>query len=433
MAALVLAGGAIYGLPYLRQSYHGPMLEALGITHTELGILNASFGLVALLCYFPGGFLADRFPARHLLVVSLLGTGAGGVLFSTLPGYGWVLVIHAFWGVSSILTFWAALIRATRSWAGPTEQGRAFGLLDGGRGLVEAIIAALALVVFGYFENASVGLSAVLLSYALACFFAAAMVWRFIPSRSPSSGGEAKGRSSGAGATPEADGGTSGTLGAISTVARRPVVWLLASVILLAYAGYWGTFDFAAFALDGYGTSDVYAAGLGTFRLWIRPAAAIAAGAIADRVRPSRAVAAGFVMMSLGYAAFALVPPGALATLWVKTAVVALAAFALRGIYFALMEEGQIPMAYTGTVVGLVSVVGYTPDVVQPLAVGVLLDTFPGAAGHRVYYAILASLAVLGAIAALAVPRAAASQFVLGRRRPPERSPEGSYERETDS
>lgn len=39
------------------------------------------------------------------------------------------------------------------------------------------------------------------------------------------------------------------------------------------------------------------------------------------------------------------------------------AVFALRGIYFALLQEIKTPKHLTGSTVGLVSLVGYTPDI----------------------------------------------------------------------
>ena len=53
--------------------------------------------------------------------------------------------------------------------------------------------------------------------------------------------------------------------------------------------------------------------------------------------------------------------------------------FALRGLYYAIMEEGQVPLAYTGSAVGLVSVIGYTPDIFMGPLMGYLLDSAPGA------------------------------------------------------
>ena len=90
------------------------MRDVLHLDNTQVGFLNSMFGLLALICYFPGGWLADRFSARKLLVVSLLATGLGGLYLATVPSYAELLALHAFWGVASILTFWAALIKATR-------------------------------------------------------------------------------------------------------------------------------------------------------------------------------------------------------------------------------------------------------------------------------------------------------------------------------
>jgi sugar phosphate permease len=50
----------------------------------------------------------------------------------------------------------------------------------------------------------------------------------------------------------------------------------------------------------------------------------------------------------------------------------------------------------TGTAVGLVSVVGYTPDIFMGPINGYLTDTYPGALGHQYFFGVLAGFAVLG-------------------------------------
>ena len=62
------------------------MLEAFGFSNTQLGDIFAVYGVTAMLAYFAGGVIADRFPARNLMTVSLLATAAGGVYMSTYPG-----------------------------------------------------------------------------------------------------------------------------------------------------------------------------------------------------------------------------------------------------------------------------------------------------------------------------------------------------------
>ena len=82
----------------------------------------------------------------------------------------------------------------------------------------------------------------------------------------------------------------------------------------------------------------------------------------------------------------------------INAAVVSLAVFALRGIYFALLEEGGVPTAVTGTAAGVVSAIGFTPDVFMPLIGGVLLDAYPGVAGYQVLYGFIAVLCAAGAV-----------------------------------
>jgi nitrate/nitrite transporter NarK len=62
-----------------------------------------------------------------------------------------------------------------------------------------------------------------------------------------------------------------------------------------------------------------------------------------------------------------------------------------------------IPLALTGTVTGIVSVIGYTPDIFIPLAGGALLDGHPGALGYRYLFICINVLCVLGLLAAIII------------------------------
>ena len=81
------------------------------------------------------------------------------------------------------------------------------------------------------------------------------------------------------------------------------------------------------------------------------------------------------------------------------------AVFALRGIYFALLEENRTPPYLTGAAVGLVSLVGYTPEVFFAPITGRILDANPGAAGFRHYFLFLAGTALLGIVIILLLLR----------------------------
>lgn len=386
MASLMLAGESVYMLPYMRKTFQTSMEQVLAISATELGLLNTVFGVLALLCYFPGGWLADRFPARNLLALSLLCTGLGGLYMATIPPYAGLLVLHAFWGLTTILMFWAALIKATRAWGAVNEQGRAFGLLEGGRGLVGAALASVATGVFALSSTVSDGLIAVILVYSLTAMGAGAAVWMLIP----------------AGTDKSAHSGVHSmrldSLVKIGDALQLPQVWLLAVIILAAYMLFIGTYDLPGFAERGFDQSKVFGAALATFRDWLRPLAAIAAGFLADRVRPTRVVGGAFAILSVTYGSLLLMPAehALLRLLWVQVTVTAVAVFALRGVYYALLTETGIPMRVTGTAVGIVSVIGYAPDVFSHLLAGWLVDSQSGVIGYQHYFGVLAIVALIG-------------------------------------
>jgi sugar phosphate permease len=81
------------------------------------------------------------------------------------------------------------------------------------------------------------------------------------------------------------------------------------------------------------------------------------------------------------------------------------AVFALRGIYFALLEENRTPPYLTGAAVGLVSLVGYTPEIFFAPITGRILDANPGLVGFRHYFLFLAGTAMLGIVVVLVLLR----------------------------
>ena len=102
----------------------------------------------------------------------------------------------------------------------------------------------------------------------------------------------------------------------------------------------------------------------------------MAVGWVADRllgIAPS--VATCFALLIAAYATFIFVPPSRdLVWLMAANMVISCAAFfALRGIYFALLEESGIPTHMTGTAVGVICFVGFTPEIFMPPLTGWLM------------------------------------------------------------
>lgn len=408
MLGLILAGEAVFALPFHVARFFRPtVLEVFSLSATELGAAQGIYGIVAMLAYFPGGPLADRFPARTLLAASLWTTALGGLYMASFPGFEGALLLWGFFGVTTILLFWAALIRATRDWGGRVSQGRAYGLLDSGRGLLAAGLASLGALLFslsfpdGYgaasFEDKREALRLIILGYAAVTALAGLIVWFALAGEKPD-------RERGAAKVPS----PAGRVGAnIVEVARLPAIWLQAVVIVCAYVGYKGFDNYSLFAVQAYELDEVQAAWVVTLGSWLRPVAALAAGLLGDRYTISRMTVLAFALLLASNLFFAATTPipGAISILLGNTLLACAAFFGLRGLYYALFEEAKVPAAVTGTAVGLVSVIGFTPDIFVNYVAGLLIDASPGVAGHQHFFWFLSAFSAAGVIASYVLMR----------------------------
>ncbi len=184
----------------------------------------------------------------------------------------------------------------------------------------------------------------------------------------------------------------------MATVMRRPVIWAQAAVIVCAYCGYKGLDNYSLYAVQVLGKDEVEGARLAALGSYIRPVAALVAGLLADRFTASRVIGWLFAFMLASFAVLYFVTPSGNSVLFLYSniAVSFFAVYGLRGVYFALLEETSTPKYLTGTSVGMVSFVGYTPDVFFGPISGRILDASPGVVGHQHYFLFLACIAALG-------------------------------------
>ena len=115
MAALIIAGETIFLLPFIVMRVFKPIIrDVFRISDLEIGEAQAIYGITALLSYFLGGFIADKWEAKGLLSISLILTSFGGIVMTTIPSVLVFKISYALWGVSTIFLFCSDLIKATR-------------------------------------------------------------------------------------------------------------------------------------------------------------------------------------------------------------------------------------------------------------------------------------------------------------------------------
>jgi hypothetical protein len=177
----------------------------------------------------------------------------------------------------------------------------------------------------------------------------------------------------------------------IKSVLKTPSVWLIMFIIISAYVGYKVTDIYSLYASDVMDFDNLEAANIGSLQLYLRPLVCLLIALFANKKSYIHLIIIGFIIMLVGALIFSLgiVQVDMNYVFFFSLIVVATGTYAIRALYFSLMQEGHVPLVLTGTAVGVISVVGYTPDIFASPVIGYLLDTYPGILGHQYVFSML--------------------------------------------
>ncbi|WP_417195653.1 MFS transporter [Bizionia sp.] len=398
---LILAGEAVFVLPFvLARIFRPTFLEVFAINNTQLGSCFSVYGIVAFVSYLFGGPLADKFKPNKLMAVALFLTALGGFYLASYPSLFLLHVLYGFWGFTTIFLFWAAMIKATRIWGGTNNQGIAFGFLDGGRGLTAALFGTLGVLLFSFFLTSNINDTSlserqsafrmVIIAISLIVSVIGVLVYFFLKNDTYSEQNSKISQKL--------------TLQNFKVIMKYPSVWLLMIIILCAYFGYKMTDVFSLYAKDVMKYDDIDSAQVGTYLLYMRPIIGVTIGLLADKTRASFWIVIGFLLMLCTSLIFSTTFINSNETILFVLSIIimAIGVYSARVLYFATLEEAKIPLALTGTAVGFISIIGYTPDIFAGPIIGYLLDASPGVLGHRHVFMTMAIFSFIGLLAAFA-------------------------------
>lgn len=392
---LLLATGAgiIFQLPYIRETFYVPIQNAMNLSNAQMGLLSSGYATMSLFSYFIGGIIADKFSARKLLTFSFIATGALGLWFSTFPGYTISRVIFVLMGISTIITYWSACIKATRMLGTEEEQGRLFGLQEGLRGIMNALLVFGMTAAFTHFADEVAGASAAIKVCSIVVIIIGILNFIFIEDTKKEENSESFIEV------------TKGMFKALLI----PRVWLLVAIVFTAYSVY-GLIAYATtFAQKFYGLSAASAATLGGIRYLIQGAGGIVGGFLADKLKSRfKVIIGGCIGLALSFGLFIVVPSKAsLCVMVVANFFVGLFfIYAVRSQYFAVHDDAGIPLNMSGRVSGIASCLGYTPDIFMYTLVGSWMDNY-GRTGYNMTWAYAMVAAVLCAIITFILSRIA--------------------------
>lgn len=383
---IVAAGGAIiYGLPYFRFDYYDAYLQAYHLTNTQMGIFGSVLGVFGMISYLFGGIVADRFSTRIILTVSLIGTGLGGLVHLLPLNFTALVCLYAFWGVSSLFAFWPACVKAVRILSGSGDQGKAFGFFEGGRGVAAGLMAILAVAAYrigaGRLENHMVGMKAVILFYSVLTILMGILAFFTVKDGKMERGDRLSVRD-------------------IISVLKLPAVWIIGFIMFCNYVFTLSLYYFTPYATEILGATVTFAAILAAMKRWFSLFGNVGGGYVTDKVGTGNTMLVSFLVMAAGTLAILLLPKGSSSILVFTILFLVIYVFynVNYAMTWAMMDEGAIPEKFTGTASGIISTIGYLPEIFCSLLAGVLIDRHPGPTGFRYYFGFLIVMLVLGAL-----------------------------------
>jgi len=383
---IVAAGGAIiYGLPYFRYDYYDAYLEVYHLTNTQMGVFGSVLGIFGMISYLFGGIVADRFSTRMILTVSLVGTGLGGFVHLLPLNFPALVCLYAFWGISSLFAFWPACVKAVRILAGSGDQGKAYGFFEGGRGIAAALMAMAAVAAFrigaGSIEDEVAGMKAVIIFYSVLTILMGVLAYLTVKDE-------------------HMDPSDRITFKGIGEVLKLPAVWIIGFVTFCNYVFTLSLYYFTPYATSILGASVTFAATLAALKRWFSLFGNIGGGYVTDKIGTGNMLLGSFLAMAVGTLAILLLPlnSGSIIAFTILFVIIYVFYNVNYAMTWAMMEEGAIPERLSGTAAGIISTIGYLPEIFCSVLAGILIDSNPGVDGYRQYFGFLIAMLLLGAV-----------------------------------
>ncbi|ARX32622.1 MFS transporter [Proteus mirabilis] len=389
---LILGGGTIFKLSSMKDVFYVPMQQDWGLSNTQIGFGFTIYAIIQTIGLFSSLYIADRFSKKILLPAGLIGVGLCGAYLSTLPPFTGYLIAFGAMAFFGEVVYWPVLLKSVRLLGNKEEQGRMFGFLEAGRGVVDVLVASGALYIFVLFGEGKAGMQAGLIYYTLATIIVGIITYFIVDNddkKETSSASEANRQ----------------VLEGIKNVVKCPNLWLASMSIFFVYSAYCGLTYFIPFLKDIYALPIALIGAYGIINQYaLKMIGGPLGGFLADKVAKSPTIYLKwtFLLSAIAMAIFIMLPHDSMNVYLGMTATLGFGAiiFSQRAIFFAPMDEIGTPRQYAGSAMAFGCIIGYMPSMFAYALYGSLLDNFEGIQGYNYVFSIMVTFSLLGFICA---------------------------------
>lgn len=390
----MLGAGTIYKLGFLKDAFYVPMQEFMGLSHTQIGTAMSIAGLISTFGFLASIYLTDRVSKKIMIPLSLIGICVCGICLSTFPSYPVFLLIYCLLAVCADMLYWPTMLKTVRLLGNEDEQGRMFGIMEAGRGLMDTIIAFGALGIFSALGSTATGLKMAILFYSVVPGVIGIIMYFLLE---PDNAPDAQTANA---ATKDVNANKRAWEGVVRALKNKNI-WLVSFNVFFVYSVYCGLTYFIPFLEEAYALPAALVGVYGIINQYgLKMLGGPIGGFITDKVLHSatRYLRIAFVIVGAILVVFSLLPHqsmgiflGMFITLTISACV-----YSIRAIFFAPMDEVHVPREITGSAMSMGSFIGYLPGAFMYAVYGGILDKFEGLTGYRIVYIIMAVFAAGG-------------------------------------
>ncbi|AXD45854.1 MFS transporter [Salmonella enterica] len=394
---LTLGGGTIFKLSSMKDVFYVPMQADWGLTNTQIGFGFTVYAVVQTVGLFSSLYIADRFSKKILLPAGLIGVGVCGAYLTTLPSFTGYLIAFGAMAFFGEVVYWPVLLKAVRLLGNRDEQGRMFGFLEAGRGVVDVLIASGALFVFVQFGEGKAGMQAGLVYYTLITILVGIITYFIVDSDDRT--------------IPRDDEDVNKQVfKGIKNVIKSPNLWLASFCIFFVYSAYCGLTYFIPFLKDIYALPVALVGAYGIINQYgLKMVGGPVGGYLADKIAHSPVIYLKwtFIISAIAMLLFIQLPHDSMNVYLGMTATLGFGAiiFSQRAIFFAPMDEIGTPREFAGSAMAFGCIIGYMPSMFAYTLYGSLLDNFSGIQGYNYVFSVMVAFSVLGFVCATLLTR----------------------------
>ena len=384
---LVLCSQFAFSVLAMKGALLPQMLELWQISKTQFGVLMSIYGIVHNIFYLALAWAQDRFSPRILIPVNMVLGGITTFFLGQTNDFATLCFLFVMLSLWCEGAFWPAILSSVRKSTSDSNQGKIFGLLEGGRGGIELLQNALTVGLYAWLGYSLVGLEIAFMVNAVIMIVLGIVSWFMLPTETLLKSGN------------DQKAANREVLAGMSVTLRLPEVWLAGIAGFGVYLAYTSMPFFLTYLQDLHALPVLAISIFGIVSTsGGRIGIALPSGFIADRYLGGasgglRVGLFGVAVLAGLTVAVTLSGGGA----WLAMGLMILLSvlfFFMRALYFAPFGEMGLPPRFSGSVIAVAAFMIYLPSSFAYLLWGFILDSYPGTLGYGLMFGILSAMAL---------------------------------------